>query len=147
ETLRRFYTCLPRRNIAGILHLEAPPPIPNERQCKTSIEGLLLHRHLGVRWNAEISPREFRMKLWKCQSDVNREICRQHGVVYVSPPEDALDAEGYLAPSAWWGATHGNAAYGALALRKIEATIGEIRRATCVTGTIGADAAFDEARV
>ena len=128
ESTRRFYKCLPRQNIAGVLHLEAPPPIPSEKQCQRSVEGVLLPRALGLPRGVQISPREFRMKLWRCQSDVNREICVQNDVIYVPPPEEALDEGGFLLPAAWWGATHASSWYGALALRKIEGVITERRR-------------------
>jgi hypothetical protein len=118
-----FFKCLPRNNIAGILHVEAPPPIPNERQVYRSVERILLRRVLGRSRGARVSPREFRMKLWKAQCDVNREMCAEHGIIYVTPPEEALDGEGYLLPKAWFGATHASAWYGALVLRKIEAVI------------------------
>ena len=128
QATRRFYRCLPRRDAAGVLHLEAPPPIPSEEQCRRSIELVLLKHALGRGRGVRISPREFRMKLWKCQSDASREVCRETDVIYVGPPEDALDHEGYLLPQAWLGATHASSWYGVLALKKIEALIAERRR-------------------
>lgn len=128
ESTRRFFKSLPRQNIAGILHMEAPPPIPSQAQCHRSIERVLLQRVLRRSWGVPISAREFRMKLWKCQSDVNREICSATNVIYVTPPEEALDQHGYLLPEGWSGATHASPWYGALALRKIEAVITGERR-------------------
>ena len=118
-----FFRCLPRQNITGILHIEAPPPIPDEKQVYRSVERILLRRVLGRSRDARISAREFRMKMWKTQSDVNRQVCAENNVIYVTPPEDTLDAEGYLLQKAWFGATHASAWYGALVLRKIEAVI------------------------
>jgi hypothetical protein len=129
EQTRRFYACLPRQNVAGVLHVEAPPPIPSEAQCRQSMDGSALRRALGRPDDARISPPEFRMKLWRCQSDIHRKICEEHGVHYVTPPEEALDPDGYLLPKAWSGATHASAWYGALALRKIEQIITDRRRA------------------
>jgi hypothetical protein len=125
ERTRRFYKCLPREGVAGVLHLEAPPPIPSREQCERAVERVFLQRTIGAQKGARISPREFRLKLWQCQSDLNREICRETGVIYVSPPEEALDEEGYLRPEAWFGATHASKWYGAHALRKIERIIVE----------------------
>jgi hypothetical protein len=118
-----FFKCLPRKNIAGILHIEAPPPIPSEKQVYRSVERVLLRRVLGRARGTRVSPREFRMKLWKAQCDVNREICAENDIIYVTPPAEALDGEGYLLPKAWFGATHASAWYGALVLGKIEAVI------------------------
>jgi hypothetical protein len=126
--IRRFYRSLPRRNITGVIHVEAPPPIPSQKQCERSIEGLLLRRSLGVSWGVRVSPREFRLKLWRTQCDITREMCREHDLIYVEPPEQAFDPEGYLQPKAWFGATHASAWYGALALEKIEAIIRAHRR-------------------
>jgi hypothetical protein len=138
ETTRRFYRCLPRSNVAGVLHLEAPPPIPSQQQCQRSVEGILLRKHLGVGWGARVSPREFRMKLWQCQSAVNRQVCVENDVIYVTPPEEALDEEGYLRREAWWGATHASAWYGALMLKKIESIITARRAMTRPAALCGA---------
>jgi hypothetical protein len=128
DRTRRFYKCLPREGVAGVLHVEAPPPIPSREQCERAVERVFLQRTIGAQKNARISPREFRMKLWRCQSDLNRAICRETGVIYVSPPEEALDAEGYLLPEAWFGATHASKWYGVHLLRKIERMILEQSR-------------------
>jgi len=129
EQTRRLYRCLPRTNVAGVIHLEAPPPIPSAQQCGRSIEGVLLKRKFGRPQDVRISSREFRMKLWRCQSEVNRQVCDDTNTIYVGPPEEALDSEGYLRPDAWSGATHASAWYGALALKKVERIITERRRA------------------
>lgn len=123
QPARRFYECLPRQNIAGVFHVEAPPPIPSLDQCRKAADQRLMKNALGLPKDAQISSPEFRMKLWQCQSDVNREICRETNVIYVGPPQEALDPQGYLVPAAWHGATHASAWYGALALRKIGAMI------------------------
>ena len=60
-------------------------------------------------------------------SDVNRRICADSGVTYVTPPEEALDDRGYLLPMAWNGATHASAWYGALALDKIASVVADRR--------------------
>jgi hypothetical protein len=125
---RRFFRCLPRHNILGVLHLEAPPPIPDRDHCYNTVERLMLAKSLGRSENVRISPREFRMKLWRTQSDVTQEVCSENNVIYVTPPEQGLDEHGYLKPEGWHGATHGSTWYGALVLRKIESVIAANRR-------------------
>jgi hypothetical protein len=121
--IRMLYKCLPRQNIKGILHLEAPPPIPSNEQCYVAVERAMLAKSLGRPEDVTVSAREFRLKLWKTQSDVMREVCLENNVIYVTPPNEAIDDEGYLKSEAWDGATHASAWYGALALRKIEKCI------------------------
>lgn len=134
----RLLAALPRKKIAGILHLEGPPPIPSHRQIAKSLEHALLRKCLKRHEAVPISSRELRLKLWKCQCDANREACAQANVLYVTPPEEAIDEEGYLRPKAWLGATHASAWYGALALKKIERLVAsERRRAGCMGSPAG----------
>jgi len=128
--LDRLFKCLPRKNVTGIIHLEGPPPNPSREYCSTSVDQVLLRGALKRDKGVPVSPREFRMKLWKCQSDVHQQICIDNGVTYVTPPQEALDEEGYLVPVAWHGATHASAWYGALALGKIESVIANRRTAS-----------------
>jgi hypothetical protein len=132
ERTRRFYRCLPRLNVAGIVHVEAPPPIADEEQCRRSIDQRVMKKALKLPKDVRISSPEFRLKLWMCQSDVHRDICREQGVIYVAPPAEALDAQGYLVPAGWHGATHASAWYGSLTLKKVEGMILERKRAVAM---------------
>jgi hypothetical protein len=127
ETVRRFFEALPRENVAGIVHLEAPPPIPSQAQVEKSLEQAILRQSMN-RPDAAISSPEFLMKLYRCQCDANREACSRANVHYVTPPEGAIDEHGYLRKKAWQGATHASAWYGALALKKIERLVASERQ-------------------
>jgi hypothetical protein len=128
--LNRLFKCLPRQHVAGVIHLEGPPPNPDRHYCLKSLDQAMLRTALGHNRSVPISSPQFHMKLWRCQSEVHRQICLSNDVIYVTPPGEALDDEGYLLPMARSGATHASAWYGALALRKIERVITERRAAT-----------------
>jgi hypothetical protein len=127
EIARRFYRLLPRQGIAGVLHIESPPPIPNERQIRRAVDTKFLIKMHGRSKSVGISSPEFRMKLFRCQSDVMREVCADTHVVYVTAPAETLDEHGYLKKRAWQGATHGSSWYGRYMMQKIEAVIAGTR--------------------
>lgn len=110
--------------------LSAPPPKRNNqfildcllRQKKQSYRGKTI-REVGVQLP------ESRLKLWLLEARLAAAWASQRGMHFVPAPDQALDADGFLAEQFYYDdATHANAAYGALVIRQICDIIGEKRQ-------------------
>ena len=118
EALRRI-TSLP------IVTICSPPPVPDDsfvaQQDTMFTEPV---RRLGV------SPAPLRWKLWRLQSRLYRQACEANGIIFLPPPPETLDADGFLVEFGWHpDSVHGNIWYGERVLRQIEAHAGVEREA------------------
>jgi hypothetical protein len=114
EMAAPFLATLPALlTVAGsVLQLEPPPPVADEA---------LITPHIA--WSEffpgqprSIAPKWVRYKLWRLHGEVIRAACAAFGIGYMSVPEAALDADGFLAEEYDHDGAHANAAYGALVL-------------------------------
>jgi hypothetical protein len=98
-----------------VYHFESPPPT-SERY---------LARKPGGRGRGLFpSPAKFvRYKLWRLHSEIVRRHAEQCGVQFVPHPPEAVDEDGFLLPELTANVTHGNAEYGALVVRQMEALV------------------------
>jgi hypothetical protein len=91
-----------------IVHCESPAPIPSESHIR-AYPRLFAKKidRLGV------APANFRLKLWKLQSEIYREFCAANDISFLPTPAETLDENGFLSSKAWGSdPTHGNSWYG-----------------------------------
>ena len=64
-------------------------------------------------WTRGPAPADLRLALYALQSEVLRDLAREHDAVFVEPPGHLFDRVGFLRPEfANADPTHGNATYG-----------------------------------
>lgn len=108
------------REAAACRVCHAVPPPPKEDA------GHMLRRHGPALAKAGIlqhgvSPAPLRLKIWRMQVGVLRQLAKEWGITLLPPPEGAVCPKGFLAPACYADdATHANAAYGELMLRQLE---------------------------
>ncbi len=94
---------------ARIVHFIPPPPI-------RALQGMFDKRPDMQHLIAEhgLSPAPFRLKVWRACVRALRDVCAELEIEAVMPPEQALDADGYLAEEYVNDVIHGNIAWGRL---------------------------------
>ena len=125
--LQDFYRLIPKSDIAGIIHIEGPPPVYDNQFIKEQLtdRSPQLLRRLQNFGDAnksieisekiseiEINPFDFRKKMWLMQCDITREICEEEGIIYFPPPESVFCERGGLAKRFQHDNAHGNTQYG-----------------------------------
>jgi len=133
--LQDFYRLIPKSGIAGVIHIEGPPPVYDNQFIKEQLidRSPQLLRRLQNFGDAsksidisekisdiEINPFEFRKKMWLMQCDITREICEDKGIIYLSPPESIFCEHGGLAKRFQQDNAHGNTKYGLEILRHLD---------------------------
>lgn len=109
----------PLRALLGepMIHLEAPPPVADNDYASRVMRGFFK----SVRGSACIAPPMVRWKMWKLQCRLAREVAEKCGARYIPNPPEIFDRDGFLAREFWGNdATHGNADYGRLTIRRID---------------------------
>ena len=110
ELSRSLQAMFPR----PIHHLCSPPPfreIDQNAVLPTVFDDILARG---------IAPAALRWKLHDLHSEIARAHCDEIGIGFIPPPPTAMDAEGFLLTGLWKkDPTHGNAAYGTLAMGQV----------------------------
>lgn len=100
-------------------HFEPPPPKADGAYIRTNAESYF---RSADKFDLEVSPAGFRRRLWIVQSRALRRMCDRIGLKLLDAPAEGMDADGFLAREAYGGdATHANAVYGEMVLRRLEA--------------------------
>ncbi len=96
------------RTAAGrVVHVESPPPLPEEHIRRHPAPFADDIAALGV------APALLRYKLWRLHSSLYREACTRLGIDFLPSPPAMRDAAGMMLPFGCHpDATHGNAIYG-----------------------------------
>lgn len=128
--LSEFFELLPRERLAGVAHLEGPPPCMSNEFVYSKLPEAA-RRLVAESGELTISPASIaapslRHKLWQCQSIVTRRIVEKHGVVYIEPPPEAIDECGHRRIESCSDACHGTPEYGAWALHQVSRRLVEI---------------------
>jgi hypothetical protein len=127
---------IPYRCVADAVHLFAHRCLETIRLFREAVPGRMLHMEPlrpfredtlpdSPLWQyvigdiTEVSPPYLRLKIWMIYSDVMRQFCERHGIVYVPNPPAAIDDEGFTRQEYLGPAAHGNVAFGALVRRQI----------------------------
>ena len=101
-----------------MIHVPPPPPIAPVSHIEAY--PALFEKRLQ---NRAVSPAPFRLKMWLLTCEIQRQLCKDMGVVHCRLPDAVFDADGFLAPPYWKkDPTHGNASYGKLILDDISRT-------------------------
>ncbi len=101
--------------------LVPPPPLPEGAVRDRLADGphfAKVLQELGQSaTEVPLVPEPVRQRLWSLMADAYRSFADDHGLDLLSPPGEAFDDRGMLAPP-YWGQdpTHGNDAYGAAVL-------------------------------
>ena len=96
-----------------VSHICPPPPIPDEQQILSNPEVFSDKLALGI------TPQRLRIKFYEIEKDVISKQCAKLGVNFIDVPAEAKDPMGFLVRDYWRGATHANAAYGALIIQQL----------------------------
>ena len=102
------------RHCIGIptYHLSSPPP---------GTDNTLLARRLSPDTPHRIvEPAAFRYKVWRVYEDVARELVESGGGIYVPPPAQTLDADGFLRAEMQYDGLHANRHYGDAVLHQVD---------------------------
>ncbi len=102
---------------AKVVHLMTPPPKSSNDYIKSKIKN---YRDKVV-GEYDINPPYVRLKFWSIEMNALQSVCKQYDIDVVSPPQEAIDSDGFL-KEFFWGkdATHANSAYGDLVLTQLE---------------------------
>ena len=103
---------------ARVFHLCPPPPSGDQAH---------IEKHPGVfasQLGRGVSPMPLRVKLYRIQTELYRNACRDAGIEFVDVPGGAVGGDGALKREYWNpDPTHGNAAYGRLVLDQIQTIV------------------------
>ncbi len=101
-----------------VLHLTPVPPKADEAHIRRRLETAFVEQGLAEKG---ITPAEIRLKIWRLQVSLFRAICDEEALPLLPPPPDTQTDEGFLRPEYYADdATHANASYGELLLRRLE---------------------------
>jgi hypothetical protein len=109
---------LRRKARCPVYHLATPPPKEDGEFIKARVAR---YRDRLVA-EAGVNAPATRLKLWKLEMRVLAHVCAEASMHLVLPPVEAQTPEGFLKPEYYCNdATHANAGYGELVLRRLEA--------------------------
>lgn len=104
--------------LARVVHIIPPPPKADNEFIQQYHETLFANEGIAVRG---VSSAALRLKFWRLQTQVLKDLCSELGVEVMMPPAVARDKAGFLVRDYYADdATHGNWLYGELVLREIE---------------------------
>lgn len=113
----RLLETLRSATAARIVHVLAPPP-------KEDKEHITRHHETAFKQDLPelgVSAAALRLKFWKLQSRILRQICSELNIEAMEPPKRAVDEGGFLRPEFYaTDATHGNWRYGERVIREVE---------------------------
>lgn len=113
----------------GVIHIESPPPVYSAEFILSTLpekaHALAADNGIGKVDMEDIASPEHRLAVWRCQSEVVREIVAGAGGTYLLPPASAVDSDGYLADGFRKDPSHGNAAYGREVLAMLKSSLKE----------------------
>ncbi len=100
------------------LILAPPPPV---REIDREID---LPKHFEGRAGIRIAPRGLHRRLYELQCAVYAEHAKACGAEIVTPPEQVMTEDGFLAPTCWGrDPSHGNLAYGRVMQSRLFAAV------------------------
>lgn len=98
----------------SILCIETPPPYGDDAYVSQNLGSYIPDPK-------NIVGRAMRYKMWRLHSNLLKYFCDACGIEFLSAPEAGIDPEGFLRREGYGiDATHANAWYGELLLRKLE---------------------------
>lgn len=123
ESMAEMYRLLPLDRVAGLVHLEGPPPAPDPQFITSHLpertRALFEARGLSRLSPDDVAPIALRHRLWRVQCRVAKRIADVCGAQYLPPPEEAFGPDGFRRPELCADATHATAEYGAMYLRAL----------------------------
>jgi len=116
--IRPPISALKTRFKGRVFHLNPPPPKSDNDYIKKNAEGYFRTEGKVV---LNVSPAGMRRRLWLAQTQGLTRLCAEMGIGFIDVPSEALDERGFLIRAAYGvDATHANAYYGELVLRRLE---------------------------
>ena len=113
--IRYLHAAFPK---ATPIHLNPPPPINDWDHIKQRPGIFRKMLPLGL------LPAAMRLELYEMQTEIHRDFARTHDATFITTPDQARDADGFLASGFKGDATHGSTAYGRLMLEQINSLVG-----------------------
>jgi len=120
--IKSLFKVLQQQRVKGIMHVSGPSPIPDETYIRENLPANLVKRARKIDPENEliINPISLRMKLWTCECDAVKKICKETSVHYIHQPEDAIGPDNFRKSETYADVLHGSPLYGAMALEKVE---------------------------
>lgn len=110
------------RTTAGpFVHLESPPPVRDDGFIRARADAWFADRAGPV---LHVAPAALRHRIWRLNARIVRAAVEALGCRVLPVPAEARDADGFLPLHFAGDATHGNGAYGELAIRALEVDAG-----------------------
>lgn len=97
-----------------VCHFEPPPPCRDDQRIMRTMPWSLFPD-----MKREISTLPFRYKMWRVHGAIIRDWCAAHGVRFIVPPPESVDADGCITDRCTHDGLHGNPTYGALVVDQI----------------------------
>lgn len=132
KSFSEFLELLPRDKLAGVAHLEGPPPCMSNDFVYSHLP-VAARQIVNASGTVHLSPEsiaapDLRHRLWLCQVRSTRLIVERRSDLYIPPPQLAMDATGHRLIETCSDACHGTPEYGAMALLQVtQALIGVTR--------------------
>jgi hypothetical protein len=127
--LEAFLRRLTKLKYAGVIHVNAPPPIKSSEFIREELAKKGSADSNGI----QVTDPAVRLKLWIVQRRVLETLGRRLKFSCIHFPPDTVEGGGFLRKPFWKDAVHANEKYAALLLRQIEERTLEIVNAETVS--------------
>lgn len=109
--------------------LSSPPPKQSNDYIMQRFMAMRNRQYRGRDVSLGITRPELRLKLWKLEVELLKQLAQQERMEFVPVPTEALNEDGFLARKFYADdATHANSRYGLLVLEQICALHGRVRK-------------------
>jgi hypothetical protein len=106
-------------DLAGpFLHLQSPPPLADDELIAERADAFFRESAIA---ELGVAPAALRRRMWLLSSSIVREKCDAIGARFVPVPREVMTTDGFLDKDFAGDATHGNARYGEVLIRTLEA--------------------------
>jgi hypothetical protein len=104
--------------VGPFLHCQSPPPLADGEMIAQRADAFFRDAAIG---RLGVAPAPLRLKMWHLASAIVRDMCDTIGARFVPVPAEVTTADGFLDSDFAGDATHGNARYGEVLIRALEA--------------------------
>jgi hypothetical protein len=107
------------RDVVGpFVHVESPPPLRDDALIREQADAFFKEQAIAT---LGVAPAGLRWRMWRLNALLFRERVEALGCAFLPVPAEVQDEVGFLRPELAADATHGNAAYGEIVIRAVEA--------------------------
>ena len=105
--------------LLSVIHVSSPPPTADNFILATYVNRTDTRKSAASTNELCVEDPEIRLKTWRLFEDVAKEVVEAAGGLYMPPPSEALDHQGYLLKEFEGDGFHANTKYGNAVLRQL----------------------------